>query len=524
MEQTKDYYRILGVLNDAETIVIRAAFEALGRLYDIRNWKGDKFEANNRLHEINEAYLILSNQASRESYDKILEAQSYEGLNGEETNAPTTEEIDRDWETACEYYPKVRQYYDNLNKLSSKLSFAYKVTILNSQEYEKSQAIAETMERHFLSTFFGEHEKIIKFAKQLIIDRDGDAAAELNNVTRILGNKIKPDEVIDNINKKFQTKIFRDQATADRISKEKAAQDRLRMTKQQEYEYQQQVERDKQAKEADSKYTRDLIKVFLVVIVIAIGFYYFFLRVNVDPGGKQSTSSITRAVPASSSGDGDQAKDCNKSLANWRINIKMRKLEDAKINEMEFDKCKGSESGLSKKIDFQVVFSEEIDKANNTNSTEESIFPSGAKVNMKAGRFVTVGWQMTRLENEIETKNSIENFASAMKFNMKGYKGGHPEGASNIGFMYQFGLGVQRDLDKAIMWYGRAIKMGSPHSAQAEYQLARILHTGDGIYYDPELAKKYYQAAIDAGKNLDYADVAKSVHNDAKAGLTALKQ
>ena len=57
---TKDYYRILGVLDDAEEIVIRAAYKALAQRYHPDKWTGSKDEANKRMSDINEAYGVLS--------------------------------------------------------------------------------------------------------------------------------------------------------------------------------------------------------------------------------------------------------------------------------------------------------------------------------------------------------------------------------------------------------------------------------------------------------------------------------
>jgi len=49
----KDYYRILGILDDAEDIIVRAAYKALAQRYHPDKWKGNKDEANKRMQEIN---------------------------------------------------------------------------------------------------------------------------------------------------------------------------------------------------------------------------------------------------------------------------------------------------------------------------------------------------------------------------------------------------------------------------------------------------------------------------------------
>ncbi|MFM7010173.1 MAG: DnaJ domain-containing protein, partial [Betaproteobacteria bacterium] len=66
----KDYYRILGVLDDAEDIIIRAAYKALAQRYHPDKWTGDKEQANRKMSEINEAYEVLSDAAKRKAYDE----------------------------------------------------------------------------------------------------------------------------------------------------------------------------------------------------------------------------------------------------------------------------------------------------------------------------------------------------------------------------------------------------------------------------------------------------------------------
>ena len=74
----KDYYRILGVLDDAEDIVIRAAYKALAQRYHPDKWTGNKDEANKRMSEINEAYGVLSDSVKRKQYDATRENKGYQ--------------------------------------------------------------------------------------------------------------------------------------------------------------------------------------------------------------------------------------------------------------------------------------------------------------------------------------------------------------------------------------------------------------------------------------------------------------
>ena len=70
-------------------------------------------------------------------------------------------------------------------------------------------------------------------------------------------------------------------------------------------------------------------------------------------------------------------------------------------------------------------------------------------------------------------RESENDYPLAFELNANAYQRGHPEGASNIGLLYEKGWGVAKDLDSAELWYLRAIA-GKYHSAQAELGLARI--------------------------------------------------
>lgn len=66
----KNHYATLGVAQDAEAVVIRAAYKALSQRYH-----PDKFppagraEANRRMSEINQAFDVLGDPILRQAYD-----------------------------------------------------------------------------------------------------------------------------------------------------------------------------------------------------------------------------------------------------------------------------------------------------------------------------------------------------------------------------------------------------------------------------------------------------------------------
>jgi len=65
------------------------------------------------------------------------------------------------------------------------------------------------------------------------------------------------------------------------------------------------------------------------------------------------------------------------------------------------------------------------------------------------------------------------DYASAMAWNLKGYKQGHSEGANNIGELYESGLGVPKDIKQAVSWYRKASVLGN---AEATERLENLSH------------------------------------------------
>ena len=88
----KDYYEILKVSPDAEPAEITVAYERLASLYQhLLSIMPDVSIYSERMADINEAYEVLSEPASRAAYDSTFDAK-YESQDAE-AEGPTTEEI-----------------------------------------------------------------------------------------------------------------------------------------------------------------------------------------------------------------------------------------------------------------------------------------------------------------------------------------------------------------------------------------------------------------------------------------------
>lgn len=75
-------------------------------------------------------------------------------------------------------------------------------------------------------------------------------------------------------------------------------------------------------------------------------------------------------------------------------------------------------------------------------------------------------------------------------------EGGDLAAMRNIGHLYRWGQGVDRDIDKAIAWYRRAADAGF---ARAQANLAAIYLQGDGVPVDYAEARKWFEAAAHQG-------------------------
>ena len=67
---------------------------------------------------------------------------------------------------------------------------------------------------------------------------------------------------------------------------------------------------------------------------------------------------------------------------------------------------------------------------------------------------------------------------------------------SYIGTMYYNGMGIAKDIDEAIKWYGRAAEQGHP---QAQYYLGWIYDSGKGVTEDDKVAFKWFLLAAEQG-------------------------
>jgi hypothetical protein len=157
--------------------------------------------AKQKMHEINEAYEVLSDNKAREQYDRARqkkEFDEYESENDATQDAfRSAEQAQRsDWDVAVEYYPDLDTIYADLKRTSFQLAFAFRETMLETKQFPAAKKVADDLEASFLKVYFGSNSKLLAFARNLIADGHKDAAKELNRAIYVLGTSADADLVI----------------------------------------------------------------------------------------------------------------------------------------------------------------------------------------------------------------------------------------------------------------------------------------------------------------------------------------
>jgi hypothetical protein len=193
----KNLYQILGVLDTAEDIVIRAAYKALAQRYHPDKWQGNAEEATVRMREINDAYRILSDPIEKAKYDKTLDKKEYQEEPDIEENIDAS--LEDAWKVGLVFFPKLDELYLRLRKTNYSLGNTFKLIVIENKAFDKGSDIAEKMEKEFLVKYFGDDEKILHFAKLLINSGNKQGVKVLNKYIGILGKSVKAQVIIDKV-------------------------------------------------------------------------------------------------------------------------------------------------------------------------------------------------------------------------------------------------------------------------------------------------------------------------------------
>ena len=208
MNPEKDYYAVLGIMPDAEVVVVIAAYRALASLYHPDKWKGDVTEATRRMAEINVAYGVLGDAAKRKQYDASRKT-SHSSFDAEDEQRDEAfdsalSELEERWQIAVEIFPDLREMRQRLAKTAHRLAFAFVTVMLETKQFNQRVQVSEAMENSFLQQYFGTNPAILAFVKRLVITGQRDAVKAVNRYVDVLGPDVPPHMIIGKVAKEFR--------------------------------------------------------------------------------------------------------------------------------------------------------------------------------------------------------------------------------------------------------------------------------------------------------------------------------
>lgn len=214
---TTDLYAVLGVLPEAEDVVVTAAYRALAQRYHPDKWRGDASEAHQRMSQINEAYRVLSDKTLRAEYDRTRTSSSQEfgspnQAEQEEAFDEALKDFESRWELAVTIFPDLKDIRTRLGRVSKSLAFSFAVGLLDTKRFDVREALASRLEQTFLERYFGTDAHILQYAKQLIFQGHRDAARALNRLVDVLGSGVDSKLLIDRIEMDFGFRAAKEQA------------------------------------------------------------------------------------------------------------------------------------------------------------------------------------------------------------------------------------------------------------------------------------------------------------------------
>ena len=251
-----DYYAILGVTLDAETIVIDAAYKALVKKYHPDVWRGDKQYADEKIKSINEAYSVLSDPEKRKKYDAEIKDNGSTGNYDEYSEGEDDEgsELRDDWKIVAEYYPEAEEYRLDLATISKKAALAYQLTILAGKFADKHEEVAAIVKNDFLNRYFGPNEELQNFVLNLLKDGNKKDALEINLAIKTLGFE-SSEKILERAQEKISERLAQEeQKRWEKAEKKKKAEreERARQERREE------EERARQEREQKAEWERNV--------------------------------------------------------------------------------------------------------------------------------------------------------------------------------------------------------------------------------------------------------------------------
>lgn len=198
-----DYYKVLGLVPSAENIVIKAAYRALVSVYHPD--KNPTSDAEEKIRQINIAYEVLSDTSKRKQYDVGRQPQEHNASPSEfeDVKPFTTDPLEKSWAIAVSFYPNIEHEHKDLEKISWRLGFVFKLLLLEEQNYSGSSEIAQKLKIGYLSRYFGKDSAVLEYAEHLIKAHEIQAALYVNEVVSVMGRSVTALDITTKVNERF---------------------------------------------------------------------------------------------------------------------------------------------------------------------------------------------------------------------------------------------------------------------------------------------------------------------------------
>ena len=188
----KDYYYILGIGKEADSVAVKMAYRKLSLKFHPDKNNEDKF-FEERFKEIQEAYETLSNQQKRFSYDKLLNGN----YKAESQNQWTKEE-------------ELRKKEEELMRKEEKLKRKYQTPAEREREFKLQQAKKKSEEDARKKQEILKFEELL-FQKENELRKNKEVQIKIKSEINLLQEKIFDLKLVENTNlnnEKTQSEIF----------------------------------------------------------------------------------------------------------------------------------------------------------------------------------------------------------------------------------------------------------------------------------------------------------------------------
>ncbi|MDP2562759.1 hypothetical protein [Psychrobium sp. 1_MG-2023] len=209
MALENDYYGLLGLIPRLDGAVLQRAYDLAKQVCE-----ADTMKSFPRAESLDEAYAILSQKEPKKEYDNKLAANLQAVCKYKITSEIDIEYLDKlsaslddEWLVATKYKPVLLSLEQSLAKFSPRLAYTFRVQTLVNQSFESPEQVAKELNKLFLCSYFGTNTTVIKFAKQLLLEKQEEASLELNKVIMVMGDKLQPQVIIDQLVKDYGLSI-----------------------------------------------------------------------------------------------------------------------------------------------------------------------------------------------------------------------------------------------------------------------------------------------------------------------------